>query len=368
MDYSEISRLARLTALSQGVSEDQFDCPEVWYYDETDNAKHLVLLPNKTVNANENTCFVLGGIQADNVITDAELHSLLGKTPGKELKAKKDLQGDFSDILRKETMKKTLEMIIQKGWHIHFMMVQVWYFGFVDIIDSINDDINWSFSLKAILYKILKRYPNETVQLLGKYHYPNVSDKDKTKFLDGLIDISRTFLESKPDNNDVMLTNKLIGCLESSKKNKVLVFIQGEEPDEWVTWFANFYTTEIASYPNKTLILDTEKQVEKAIKAEPIEINGALVNNFKFEDSETNPMIQVCDYVVAIMRKYAIFLARSLDEVYSDINKFDEFQMANFVMLNKILKRSLDKNPLYFHYIASVEMQFNLNHLMAKYG
>ncbi len=96
MNYSEQSQLVRMVALAQGVTPEQFDGNETWYYDETDNVKHLVLLPSKNVNAGENTCFVLGGIQAEDVITDAELHTALEKNPGKELKANKDLKGNYS--------------------------------------------------------------------------------------------------------------------------------------------------------------------------------------------------------------------------------------------------------------------------------
>ena len=83
MNYSEQSQLTRVTALLQGVTPEQFDSSETWYYDETDNVKHLVLLPSKKVNAGENTCFVLGGIQAEDVISDAELHTALEKHPGR---------------------------------------------------------------------------------------------------------------------------------------------------------------------------------------------------------------------------------------------------------------------------------------------
>ena len=88
MNYSEQSIIARTLALAQGVTPEQFDGHETWYYDETDNVKHLVLMPSKKVNAGENTCFVLGGIQAEDVITDYELHTALGKASGKEYQGK----------------------------------------------------------------------------------------------------------------------------------------------------------------------------------------------------------------------------------------------------------------------------------------
>lgn len=367
MNYRKQQNIARMAALAQGITPEQFDGHETWYYDETDNVKHLVMLPSKDVNAGVNTCFVLGGIQAEDVITDEELHTSLGKTPGKELKANKDLKGSFEVILRKDNLKKILELIDTKGWNIHFMMVQVWYYAFVDIIDSINDNTNLAFPLKAILYKIIKKYPDDTVSHLGKFNYPNIADKDKVAFLGGLEDLARNFLKSHPNINDVLPAIILVICLNNAKTKKELTFIQDETPDEWVKWFSQFYTMEIASYPNKTLVFDTEKQVEKAIREEPIEIDGVAMDNYRFEDS-ANPMIQVCDYVVSILRKYAVFLDRSLNEVQSDLDMFEAPQLANFKLLNKILKRSLDNNPLYFHYTTSIEMQYNINQLMGKYG
>ena len=368
MDYSEHYKIARMMALAQGVTPEQYDRAETWYYDETDNVKHLALLSNKRINADEKSCFVLGGVQAGDVISDAELRAFLGKEPGRELKSKTDLRGEFVDILRKDNFKRMLELIEAKSWHVHFMMVQVWYYAFVDIIDSINGDLTISFPLKAILYKILKKYPDETVSLLGKYHYPNIADKDKKLFLDGIINLAVKFLGSKPNINDERMTHILLDCLCHAKSLKELTFIQDETPDEWVKWFTHFYSTEIAAYPNKTLVLDIEKQVEKAIKEDPIEISGSALSNYKFEDSTTNPMIQVCDYVVCILRKYAIFLDRSMYEVLADIEQLDAIQLSNYKLFNRILKRSLEKNPLYFHYITSVEMQFNINQLMEKYG
>ena len=176
-----------------------------------------------------------------------------------------------------------------------------------------------------------------------------------------------TFVESEPNANDTLMTTVLTLLLSKAKSRKELTFIQNETPDEWVKMFVQFYSSEIYSYPNKTLVLDTENQVEKALKEEPIEINGEKMNNFRFDNSATNPMIQVCDYVVSILRKYFVFIDRTLSDVIADIEAFDELQKENYKLLNRTLKKSLKNNPLYFHYIASVEMQNNLNNLMEKY-
>lgn len=368
MDYSRIYEINRKMALAQGVSEERYDKAEIWYYDETDNVKHLVLLPDKRVNASENACFVLGGIQADDTITDAELHAALGKELGRELKSTKDLRGTFEEILRKDAFQNTLDLIESKGWNVHFIMVQVWYYAFVDVIDSINDNFMLAHNLKAVHYKILKSASEDTVKLFGKYHYPDIKDRDKVAFLEELGAQVQKFIDAGANPHDTMMSELLVNKINEAKKRKELTFIQDETPDEWVKMFVQFYSAEIYSYPKKTLVFDTEKQVEKLLTKEPIEIDGKALENFSFADSATNPMIQVCDYVVSILRKYFIFADRTLNEVVEDMEKFDELQMQRFKLLNKVLKRSLDNNPLYFHYIASVEMQYNLNQLMAKYS
>ena len=103
----------------------------------------------------------------------------------------------------------------------------------MDIIDSINDNINLDFPLKAILYKILKKYPNDSVNHLGKFHYPNIADKDKLAFLGGLVDLAQKFLKSQPNASDIISTLFLIRCLIDAKTRKELTFIQDETPDEW---------------------------------------------------------------------------------------------------------------------------------------
>lgn len=368
MDYSDVYQLNRMMALSQGVSEEQYDKSETWYYDETDNVKHLVLLPDNRVNASENSCFVLGGVQAEDVISEDELHAALGKEPGRELKSTKDLRGSFEEILRKDTFQKTLDLIESKVWYVHFIMVQVWYYAFVDVIDSINDDVILVHNLKAILYKILKSSPEETVKLFGKYHYPDIKDEDKNVFLGGLEAMVLKFIGAGPNQHDKMMASILVKKINEAKKKDELMFIQDETPDEWVKMFVQFYSSEIYSYPNKILIFDTEKQVEKLLMEDTIEVNGKELKNYCFADSASNPMIQVCDYVVSILRKYFIYADRTLNDIVADIEKYDELQMQRYRLLNKVLKRSLDNNPLYYHYIASVETQYNITQLMEKYA
>ena len=61
-------------------------------------------------------------------------------------------------------------------------------------------------------------------------------------------------------------------------------------------------------------------------------------------------MIQISDYVVSIIKKYIMFLDRTELEIEQDIKNFDDIQKRNYVLLNTILKDSLDYNPLFLNF------------------
>lgn len=97
-------------------------------------------------------------------------------------------------------------------------------------------------------------------------------------------------------------------------------------------------------------------------------IDGKAPDNYSFKESGSDAMIQVCDYVVSILRKYMIFLDRLEPEVDTDIQKFDDNQMNNYKLLNRILADSLDYNPLFVHFIASQHTIAKYYMYMKKYG
>ena len=107
-------------------------------------------------------------------------------------------------------------------------------------------------------------------------------------------------------------------------------------------------------------MFDEEKQVMNQITEEDIIIDGKAPDNYSFKESGSDPMIQVCDYVVSILRKYMIFLDRLEPEIDADIVNFDENQMNNYKLLNRILAESLDYNPLFVYFVAC-------QHTVAKY-
>ena len=103
-----------------------------------------------------------------------------------------------------------------------------------------------------------------------------------------------------------------------------------------------------------------KKQVVSQIAEEDIIIDGKAPDNYSFKESGSDAMIQVSDYVVSILRKYMIFLDRLEPEVDADIQNFDENQMNNYKLLNRILADSMNYNPLFVYFVAC-------QHTVAKY-
>jgi len=165
MDYTEISNTIKEVMKAQGTDEKYIDREETLYYDESGNVKHLIVKDGK-LNAETDTVFVLGGVEAESILSMEDLKSYLGKSPETELKSTQDLKGNFVEILRKDNMRQILQLIRDCGWYVHFQAIQVLYYGFVDIVDSIDGTQVDPMSFKAELYKVLKKDPDKTLSTL----------------------------------------------------------------------------------------------------------------------------------------------------------------------------------------------------------
>ena len=368
MDYTEITNSIRMMIKAQGVDEKYIDKEETLYYDESGNVKHLIVKEGK-LNADSDTVFVLGGVQADDTISLEELKTALGKSLEKEMKSTKDLKGSFIEILHKDNFRKILQLIQDKGWHIHFCVVQVLYYGFVDIVDSINGLEFAPLEFKAELYKVLKKDPNATVSIFKKYKYPNIATKNIKNFLSEILTLIEDVIAEDAKRlvvNPFLLVLK--SCIEKAKKQKELTFIQDETAHEWVGEFEQFYKQQILIFPKKTLVFDEEKQVISQIAEDNIIIDGKAPDNYSFMESGSDAMIQICDYVVSILRKYMMFLDRLEPEIDADIQNFDENQMNNYILLNRIFADSLNYNPLFVHFVASQHTVAKYHMYIRKYG
>lgn len=368
MDYTEIYEYIKEMLHAQGIDLSYLERHETLYYDESGNIKHLII-KGQSLNADIDSVFVLGGIQAEDSMSTTELKSLLGRSDDSELKAKDDLKGDFVNILRKNNFKQILELILNRNWHIHFNAVQVLYYAFVDIIDSIDGFNDNQMLFKSLLYEVLKADSIKTVNHFKQYKYPNVKNGDKVSFIVGIVHMIEQYIGKLPINAPSRIPLQvLMKRIDDAKQQDELPFIQEEDSHIWVKRFIQFYRHEILKFCKKTLIFDEEKQVHKELDEVEIEIERNTMKNYSFIDSSSNAMIQISDYVVSIIRKYVTFLDRQPEEIESVINNLDESQRRNFILLNKVLRKSNDYNPIFTHFVSSTNIYYLYTKYMNEYG
>lgn len=341
---------------------------ETLYYDETDNYKQVRIKDNGKLNIKTDACYVLGGIQAENVISTVEMHEALFKK--NELKAVHDLKGDFIAILRKQVVDHFLKLVYSQRWCFHFLMAQPIYYSIVDIVDSLFDNEVLTLNYKSLLYRIIRYDLDSSISIMKKYKYPNVKEKEVVSFLDELTTLVENYLLlHKQDVYEEGAINDLLFSINEVKNgNKKLTFLSNEESNLWVNSFSGFYRKEIASFPAKKLIFDQEDQLENQLRKDPIVVNGTELSNYSFSKSSEDPMIQLSDYVVAILKKYFVFLDRDFDKIEQDVLKFDEGQLSNFMIFNTILLYSKEFNPLFHNYISSYKIPEYVNYFMIKFG
>jgi len=369
MDLSFMYNAFSICDEAKGIPVEYRKRRETLYYDETNNVKHVGIKNNGRLNIdNLDTYFVLGGIQSDFEITEKELEGLLGKK--KELKARTDLKGDFLKIMSKGIVENLLKLVYLRRWCIHFFAVQPIYYSFVDIVDSLFDNEVLTLDYKSLLYHIFKSDFNSSITILKKYKYPNIKDKEVVNFLDDLaILVEKYLLQNKHDVYEEEMINDLLNSINEVKNgNKRLTLLCNEEPNLWVNSFSWFYYKEIASFPAKKLIFDQEDQVENHLRNNPIVVNGVKLTNYSFVKSSDSPIIQLCDYVVAILKKYFVFLDRDISLIEKDIFQLDQVQLANFMMLNTILLYSKEYNPLFFNYILDYKIPQKVDYYMCHFG
>ncbi len=373
VDYAHIYRMVLLKAIERGIGLEPVIRKETLYYDETGNIKHLRIKDGK-LNGASDEVFVLGGIQAEDTITKEELKHALGHMSDEEIKSTKMLRGDFPTILQRENCAKILRLINEKGWHIHFNVIQVLYYAFVDIVDSINGvDEETSWECKATLYEVLKRDVDRTVAHFKKYKYPSIKDEDRKPFLDGIVrmidDKIREDANNKLLSMSCLILKNFVVAAKEQKELRLIQHVRGVPMPDWVMEFRQFYQQEIFTFPEKTLIFDEEKTVEDYLKREEIMLmDGKKLDNYSFVESGSNAIIQVCDFVVAILRKYVMFLDRKQKEVEEDISSFNKEQIENYRILNHILKESSDYNPMFFDFTVSNHLRLKFIRYVEKYG
>ena len=203
-----------------------------FYYDESDNIRKFTI-KNKGFNSDLFTQFTLGGIVGEFEISDNLLNNLfdmLNLQPTIiELKSKHIFNNRASDSMLNKFQSKKLKIIldylIESNYYLHYIVINVFYFGVVvEIVDFLLESEYERIpkkiieQLKSIVYFSMILEKEKWLDLLVKYKYPNLSQIGMKKILE---ELEKSIINIKNSSN-------LIEC------NYILVYIRMH------LWFENF--------------------------------------------------------------------------------------------------------------------------------
>ena len=375
IDYTSMHFATKILLAGMGCNPDCIDKKLCLYYDETNNVKKFRLNEEKhKFNVSPESIFVLGGIEANDTISFEELRDLLKLQSNiTEVKSHNIYDGALPDCLKSDKLESILDLLIEKQWHIHFQSLNLLYWSIADIIDTVNVlrslDPDLNRALKTMLYYVMKGNQQAFFDIVLKYRYPDIKDTDIKPFMLEVADLCRKYSINGCDPSQSFVKQILVWGLVTASKQDEAVLIQGEKPLELLKELSQCYRCEVATWLNSNIVFDNESDITFALKQYPVSIKEAIVDNYVFVDSKSNPMVQLSDVVVGIVARYLAFIDQEglyLPKVVT--SKFNEKQVRIFGKLNRALMDSRKFNDAFFHQTTCIEYHGLLNKYVDMYG
>ena len=360
-DYTDIRNMGiELAKIKCSINPICFETNDTFYYDETDNVKKF-RVKERGFNVAANSHFVLGGITTNLHITIDELKSVWGFQNDPyilEIKStnKSVFKGEFVDVLKSGKLCDFLQLMVDKSCFVHFFNLNMLYYSLVDIIDSIrdNDMIPYIDDIKTMLYLVVQN------------DLSNLKDEYCPSFINDIL----LLIDNYSQHHSIFKIPLLLlkSHLRKGLNQNELVFIQHNTDLEPIERLGDFYMQKIYMLPNAKHVFDNEDDVKSFFMNNSIGLNGQKMKNYCFVDSKTNALIQVSDLIVAILGRYFKFCDRMKDLIKNDIDSFTNQQAMSFKMINRILKYSLDHNPIFMHHCTNLIEYQNFVYLVNNYG
>jgi hypothetical protein len=211
--------------------------------------------------------------------------------------------------------------------------------------------------LKTILYEFIKIDLNKFIEILYKYEYPNIDRKKANDFLDEILNyikINETKFISKYPTIDKSLIGLVYQIIEESK-NTELTFIMDEKNHILIDDLFIFYKRPFGIFKNSYHIFDEESSIEDIFERWEFLDDKKKWENFEFQNSTTNDLIQISDVIIGLIGKLFIYIN---DTNFNELTKLKEnlslIQVKNFTTLAKLFEKSDNQSTALIHSIQSL--------------
>lgn len=226
---------------------------------------------------------------------------------------------NFIEKINSQKLNTLLEYLyLKQGVFIHFQILNFFYYGIVDIVDTLferelvstKNDLD---SLKNFIYtKMIVDY-NYWSQKFWEYDYPNVSNEQMAKFLDDLISYfvktrTSTTWERRLKDRFISLCSQRKRMLRDSKH----ILLSGNNPNSLVNSLSEVYQDRIFVYNRSYHIFDEEYSISERWKEIGF-FEWGINKKFEFRKSETDVRIQISDVLAGIIAKLFDFLSQISD-------------------------------------------------------
>lgn len=338
------------------------DISRDFYYDETNNYRKFHF-KSGCLNIEDAGEFLLGGVVVDPGcsinISQLKKEIRLDKSAS-ELKFKHVAKGGLSDILKSRKIRTILEFLKNERIDIHFQRVDSFYWGIVDIVESVDlppDLISLHLHIKDYLYYALTSEIENTVVMLHAYNYPDIDTSNISNFYE---EISRIVKKEHDDNK--YLRDALLHVLEIGSNQGEAVFIQAEERSILVDDYSTFYRDRILTFPVSNHIIDIEEEVKISLDQINNSFKGKVLSNYKFIHSHESDEIQLSDVVIGLMAKIVNFCnQRTESELIAFRRSLGSAECHILDLVEELITKSDNRCRAYFHNVIP------LSH-MGKYG
>lgn len=208
-------------------------------------------------------------------------------------------------------------------------------------------------TLKSDLYKLCRIEFDSIVKIFNHFQYPNIKKGDILSFIESLTSVFTDYLD---DNEYHFGLESLRQILKEAKKNNHLPFIEDEDDFILIGDFTEFYLRPIYLFENSSHIFDIEEVIQDKINGLNITCNGNKINNFKFEDSKNELLIQVSDVCIGLIGKFTNYInCTSKGDLQSIKSILSDLQEKNLKLIFNLIDKSLNKNKGFLHSVESYD-------------
>ena len=355
------------------------DTEYTFYYDETNNIRKFWFKNENKFNipiADLSKNFVLGGVSHLKSKTNFDTEKLkqdlkLPKTV-KEMKLTYIAKGDFLSCLKSKKLEIFLDWFVSNDLFLHYSNLNILYWSVIDILESMipQDLLQIHMELKTILYEFIKIDLNKFIEILYKYEYPNIDRKKANDFLDEILNyikINETkFILKNPTINKSLIG--LVYQIIGGSKNTELTFIMDEKSHILIDDLFIFYKRPFGIFKNSYHIFDEESSIEDIFERWEFLDDKKKWENFEFQNSTTNDLIQISDVIIGLIGKLFVYIN---DTNFNELTKLKEnlslIQVKNFTTLAKLFEKSDNQSTALIHSIQSLIERYKLVSLLTTF-